>query len=115
MYCVVNGLVEVHMQLDNERVVVERLGKGCMINSFNFIVEEELQLTATVATKAACIYQISKSGFFDIVINDKKLLQYILKMLIEDVKNLDPPQTYLDFLKPVRYQNWPSKFGKHLV
>ena len=42
MYFVVNGLVEVHMKFDNERVVVERLGKGCIINSFNFIVEEEL-------------------------------------------------------------------------
>ena len=91
MICVVNGLVEVKMNFDNERTVVERLGKGTLINCWNFIVEEELQLTATIASKTCHIYQISKSAFFDIVTHDKKLLQHILKMLIDEVKNLDPP------------------------
>ena len=42
MLCIVNGLIEVTMKFDNERIVVERLGKGSLVNSFNFIVEEEL-------------------------------------------------------------------------
>ena len=42
MLCVVNGLIEVTMKFDNETIVVERLGKGSLVNSFNFIVEEEL-------------------------------------------------------------------------
>ena len=103
MICVLNGLIEVKMNFDNEQTVVERLGKGSLINSFNFIVEEELQLTATIASKNTSIYQISKSAFFDIVIHDKKLLKQILKMLIKEVRNLDPPQRFLDFIKPVRF------------
>ena len=102
------------MKFDNERIVVERLGKGSLVNSFNFIVEEELQLTATIASKSSTIYQISKSAFFDIATHDKKLLQHILKMLIDDVKNLDPPLNYLDFIKPMKYRKWQSKFGQKL-
>ena len=102
------------MKFDNERIVVERLGKGSLVNSFNFIVEEELQLTATVASKSSTIYQISKSAFFDIVTHDKKLLQHILKVLIDEVKNLDPPLNYLDFIKPNKFKKWQSKFGQRL-
>ena len=102
------------MKFDNETIVVERLGKGSLVNSFNFIVEEELQLTATVASKSTTIYQISKSAFFDIVTHDKKLLQHILKVLIDEVKNLDPPLNYLDFIKPNKFRKWQSKFGLNL-
>ena len=102
------------MKFDNERIVVERLGKGSLVNSFNFIVEEELQLTATIASKSSTIYQISKSAFFDIVTHDKKLLQHILKVLIDEVKNLDPPLNYLDFIKPNKFKKWQSKFGQRL-
>ena len=42
MLIIVTGLIEVTMKFDNERIVVERLGRGSLINSFNFIVEEEL-------------------------------------------------------------------------
>ena len=103
------------MKFDNERIVVERLGKGSLVNSFNFIVEEELQLTATIASKSSTIYQISKSAFFDIVTHDKKLLQHILKVLIDEVKNLDPPLNYLDFIKPNKFRKWQSKFGQRLI
>ena len=71
-------------------------------------------MTATIASKSITIYQISKSAFFDIVTHDKKLLQHILKLLIDEVKNLDPPLNYLDFIKPVIFDKWQSKFGKKL-
>ena len=71
-------------------------------------------MTATVATKSSTIYQISKSAFFDIVTHDKKLLQHILKVLIDEVKNLDPPLNYLDFIKPNKFKKWQSKFGLNL-
>ena len=71
-------------------------------------------MTATIASKSITIYQISKSAFFDIVTHDKKLLQHILKLLIDEVKNLDPPLNYLDFIKPVKFDKWQSKFGKKL-
>ena len=56
MFCVLDGLVEVEMEFEKEQVVVERLGRGTIINSFNFIVEEELHLTARIASKSATIY-----------------------------------------------------------
>ena len=98
MYCVLDGLVEVQMEFENEKTVVERFGTGTIINSFNFIVEEEYRLTARIASKSAAIYQISKNAFFDIVTSDKsrsgtvdkKLLSNILHILIDDVKTLDP-------------------------
>ena len=68
-------------------------------------------MTATIASKSSTIYQISKSAFFAIVTHDKKLLQNILKMLIDEVKNLDPPLNYLDLIKPMKYKKWQSKFG----
>ena len=30
------------------------------------------------------------------------------------MKNLDPPLSFLDFIKPVRSQNWQSKYGRQL-
>ena len=56
MICIVDGLVDVRMEFEKENLVVERLGAGAIINSFNFIVEEELHLTATIASKSAAIY-----------------------------------------------------------
>ena len=56
MICIVDGLVDVRMEFEKGNLVVERLGAGAIINSFNFIVEEELHLTATIASKSAAIY-----------------------------------------------------------
>ena len=66
------------MEFEKEQVVVDRLGRGTIINSFNFIVEEELHLTASIASKSAAIYKISKNAFFDIVTKDKKPVDYNL-------------------------------------
>ena len=44
------------MEFENDKTVVERLGTGTIINSFNFIVEEEYRLTARIASKSAAIY-----------------------------------------------------------
>ena len=100
MLIVVHGMVEMNMQYDNSKLVLERFGRGTVINSFNFMVEEEMYVTAKLASKKAAIYHISKNDFFDFVTKDKKLTKHILKLLIEDVKNLDPPVKYLDFIRP---------------
>ena len=42
MQIIVHGVVEMHIEFDKEKLVLERLGKGTIINHFNFIVEEEL-------------------------------------------------------------------------
>ena len=57
-------MIEIHMNYDNARAVVERLGIGTVLNPFNFIAEELMQMDATVATSQAVVYQIDKETFF---------------------------------------------------
>ena len=57
-----------------------------------------MQVTARLVSQYTAIYQISKNAFFDIVTKDNKLVKHIIKLLVEDVKNLDPPIKYLDFI-----------------
>ena len=61
------GLVEVSMEYDQQCTVVERLGIGTVLNPFNFIAEEFLQINFSVASPRAIIYEIDKQTFFRII------------------------------------------------
>ena len=50
MHVVTHGIVEISAMFDKQKVVMERLGRGSVINSFNFLVEEEMQVTASIDT-----------------------------------------------------------------
>ena len=50
MYIIVQGLVEICMNYDKETAVIERLGIGTVLNPYNFVVEELVQMSANVAT-----------------------------------------------------------------
>ena len=56
MSIVVNGIVEMHIEYDQEKIVLERCGRGTIINQFNFIVEEEMYVTASMASPQTVIY-----------------------------------------------------------
>ena len=71
-------------------------------------------MTARLVSQYTAIYQISKNAFFDIVTKDNKLVKHIIKLLVEDVKNLDPPIKYLDFIQPDRKTKWPGKISETL-
>ena len=77
-------MIELHMNYDKSRAVIERLGIGTVLNSFNFIAEEIMELNATIATRQVAIYQIDKDTFFKVIQNDKKLLKTLLKLMMED-------------------------------
>ena len=51
MFIIVHGMVEMSMVYDRTSTIIERLGIGSVINSFNFIAEELLMLQAKVATR----------------------------------------------------------------
>ena len=87
MFIIVQGMIELSMCYDNlhaETAVIERLSVGTVINPFNFIAEEVIQLKATAATSHVIVYRINKTTFFNIAQNDKKLLKELLKVLLED-------------------------------
>ena len=88
------------MEYDKQCTVVERLGIGTVLNPFNFIAEEFLQINFSVASPKAIIYEIDKQTFFRIIQNDKKLLRTILKMMMENFDPVDPELHNLDFERP---------------
>ena len=52
---------------DKQITVVERLGIGTVLNPFNFIAEEFMQINFTVASAHAVIYEIDKETFFKVI------------------------------------------------
>ena len=56
MSIIVQGMLEIHMSYDKQHTVIEWLGVGSILNSFNFIAEELMQLNATVATNQLVVY-----------------------------------------------------------
>ena len=67
MEIILQGMVEISMVYDKQVTVIERLGIGSVLNPFNFIAEEYLQVNFTVASTQAVVYEIDKEPFFRII------------------------------------------------
>ena len=67
MEIILQGMIEISMIYDKQVTVIERLGIGSVLNPFNFIAEEYLQVNFTVASTQAVVYEIDKETFFRII------------------------------------------------
>ena len=64
---ILQGMIEISMIYDKQVTVIERLGIGSVLNPFNFIAEEYLQVNFTVASTQAVVYEIDKETFLRII------------------------------------------------
>ena len=77
---ILDGEVTLKTVMDDEiPVVLERLGRGCILGANTFLVSDQTEVTAT-CTMPTRIFAIERSRFTQIVQRDKKLFKELLKI-----------------------------------
>jgi len=67
-------------------MILERCGRGTILNSSNFLFEETLHLKATNHLPAY-LYVIDKMRFLNIIVKDKILIESIMKTVEARIQN----------------------------
>lgn len=93
------GIIELYTTFDGTDLVIETLGRGCVLNPKNFLTREKLRVSARCQSSVSC-FTIDTESFISIIFKDQMMKRRIVKMY--EYQKVNEEITTMDhtFIKP---------------